>query len=240
MKGLILFILTYMYSSCCAQVKLTYKLEGGISSSTFPRKTSKERIKSVYSPTAGFYITSEFSKRFVSDFGVQYYTQGFKEEYSSRVFDLINRTYLTVDELEQLTFNVITIPISFRYNFHIGNVKLNSFIGYSFVNLVSGSYYYMLQARHDIDLGKNLFIKKSINPFSKDLEIPSQRNNAQLICGIGIQISKRVELCFKVSAGIKYVYFQEKRPPGAIWDDPSYDHRFLPNDLTVTVRYYLN
>ena len=240
MKELIFCIVTFIYSPCWAQVKLTYKLEGGINSSTFPKKIGKERIKSVYSPSVGFYITSEFSKRFVFDFGVQYYIQGFKEEYSSRVFDQINGTYLTVDEREQMTFNVITIPISFRYNFHIGNIKLNSFIGYSHVNLVSGSYYYMVQAKHDIDLGRNIFIEKSFTPFSKDLEVPSRRNNSQLICGIGIQLSKRVEFCFKVSPGIKIISFREKRPPYPGWDLQNDYHQFLPNDLGVTVRYNLN
>ena len=234
------FIVFIVFSHVASsQSKLFIHPEVGINSSGLPKSDDyaggKEKTQPIVSPLLGVWATRNVTNNVFISFGFQYTRTGQKYSYKLEGYDILNQKSYTVDMSENMTFKKFSIPFTTGYSFRLKKIATSIFIGYKAIYYTSGMYHYKYILNKD---GANQDIEKRLNPFDQlNLEISAKNINSEIVAGVGIRISDALFATLSFSQGINRIYFKEKRPPNAIWDDPSYDHYYSRGDLAFTLRY---
>lgn len=237
-----LIIFVIFSHTVLSQSKFTIVPEIGVNSFGLPkldnRAGGKEKIWPVSSPLLGLWATRYVANHVFISFGVQYTHTSQKYSYHKEGYDILNKQPYTIDISEKMNFAKVSIPFTVGYSFKIKKIVTNTFIGYTAVHYATGSYYYKYLTEK---AGVNyIVIEKRFNPFDQvNLEIPAQNKNWGFVIGAGVHINDAFSVNLSFSLPMKMIYFREKRPPNAIWDDPNYDHRYSRGDLALTLRYAL-
>lgn len=213
--------------------------ELGINSSGLPTKgtysNGNENSIPKVSPVFGFLVKRSNPGHIFMSLGVQYNQSGENNSFNKNGFDVLNNQSYSINVIEHLKFSKISVPILIGYDFKIRSLKSSIFLGYKQVYFIYGSYYYKHTLIQDIN---GFEIVKKINPFSKtNLDVSAQQRTWQLYSGFDINFKGSFSLSITFSPSMEIIYFRERPPIGAIWDDPSFNHRYTRSDLSVMIMY---
>ncbi len=154
-------------------------------------------------------------------------------------FDIINQQsyFITVDEVIRL--NQISFPLSMEYAVGLKRANIGITLGITAVYFVSGDYSYNYAL--DNDVTNYYSIVKNYDPFnSTALTENASRYNSEVLFGIRYHLTTHWSFKLDYSLLLREVYFRETPPPGAIWDDPSYEHSYQRGNIQLAVQYALH
>ena len=234
-------VFVIFYNVALSQSKFLIHPEVGINSSGLPKSEDyaggKEKNRPIVSPLLGVWTTRYVTSHVFISFGIQYTRTGQKYSYKLEGYDVLNQKSYTVDKLENMVFKKLSFPFTVGYNFRLMEIAASVFIGYKAIYYTTGVYHYEYLLNED---GASLNIEKRLNPFDQfNLEISAKNKNSEIVAGVGVHLSDALFATLNFSQGINRIYFKEKPPPNAIWDDPSYDHYYSRGDLAFALRYTL-
>lgn len=240
-KRILICLLVLIYQESFSQ-SIQYEAELGINASGKPYKETYGRGdgkgSSLFSPLLGFSLTTNHWKRFSLTAGIQFYTSGKKYRFHGE------GTYMTVNysqtETEKMAFTQLSFPVHLNYNFNVGKLEMYTFLGYAFSNYIKGSYEYLHELTFSQDIGRDLYIEKSFDPFSKDLKTPAKRTTDLISIGVGMKVHQRIGIQARFSTALQQLYFEEYPTQGSIPDNPNDHHYFSRSDVTLSVKYLLN
>jgi hypothetical protein len=223
-----------------AQIRNQVELELGVNSSGLPQGLAggSSKYLPVVSPVLGLWLSSSSERRVGVSVGVQYYITGERYSFSNERHDPINQGTVSMSIQEDMTFRQISVPLMVSYNFSVAAVKLGIAMGCRVSNFTSGWYYFRQEITDNPAIGRDYFSERGFDPFSEDLETPAKRTHPQVCLGLTVGWNARWKTSLFFSQG-NGITFTEHKPPGAIWDDPSYNHTYRRGEISLTMRYLL-
>ncbi len=234
-------IFTCVTVTVSAQTSFNWGPELGCSTSGFNKTSSDTRPFDVTTTSyiqgksilIGFNAQLDIKKHFNINVGLRYLSTSEKLEWirtgTMFVSDDEMANYVTTNTTDQL-YQKISLPLSFGFQFHIGNIATNLFVGYNQNYFFNGSYIETSITDSDVDAYDFQNIK-SQNPLTASL--PINHFNSQLNTGISFTYKNSIVLKADANFGGD-LYFA----------NPSYYYfcsidggGMRNNDYTVSVSY---
>lgn len=202
-----------------AQTSFNWGPEVGFSFCGFKQTTSAMRIFDVtttsYIPgksiLIGFNSQLDIKKHFNINVGLRYLSTSEKHEWirTGRMFvsedEMTN--YVTTNTTEQL-YQKISLPLSIGFQFHIGNIATNLFVGYNQNYFLNGSYI----ETHNTDCAVDLFdiqYTTGQNPLTATISV--NRFSGQLYTGFSFTYKNSFVLKTEANFG-GYLSFAQATP----------------------------
>lgn len=201
------------------QTSFNWGPEVGFSFCGFKQTTSATRIFDVtttsYIPgksiLIGFNSQLDIKKHFNINVGLRYLSTSEKHEWirTGRMFvsedEMAN--YVTTNTTEQL-YQKISLPLSIGFQFHIGNIATNLFVGYNQNYFLNGSYIETSITDSEVD-AYDFQNTTSQNPFT--VGYPVNHFNSQLNTGISFTYKNSIVLKADANFG-GYLSFADPSP----------------------------
>jgi hypothetical protein len=226
--------------NCQSQVVLA--VSAGVNCSDLPKRNSlpngSEKISPVISPLLTLSAIVKSQRRGSLIVAMAYTRVGQKYSINRAGFDILNQQNYTITADEALRLNQVSFPIALEYALSLKTIEIGVILGVTPVYFVEGDYSYSYTLENDA--ASYYSIVKEYDPFSSaTLAENASRFNSEFLLGVSFHLMRSWSLRMDYSMLLQEVSFREYPPPGAIWDDPSYEHSYGRGNIQFSVQYAL-